>query len=493
MLALRAGLLLFGFDRLPMVPTVNPEVIINDPALSLSLGHGYVAYSFEHSVNGLDKLYGHFPPVFIALQSVIFRLFGFSALTLRAFSMFCDLAACVVFLLVLTELYRQGFADRFGATAATVLIFLEPTGLSHSREARMESLNTLLGGIALYLLMLALRHPRMLMILWACAGLATGAALASHQSSVLMWAAFATWTATYFRQVGMFRWILINAIPPLVMISLWLAAWGGRTLDALRQLQHLAVFGLRPDLRIGEMIGAVRARDVRGMQIAGGLGLIFMLAAVALILIRLLDRRAAERTPRWRSMLVRMGGIVLLQCAMLQFVVPTSGFNRVVMIVPYGLVVIGLSLSFLSARAMKVAMGLVGMAGVLELGATSGFIYSSLNGWNERSPGRFDALVDAIPANARVAAPPELWFAFHSRGRHYAVIYRAMREETYWEQPHAFDGYDVVILDPNWPRYNAWRAKAAAGRPVDITFHTFMRDYTVVAKELSQSLRTESK
>src|SRR5258708_7874969 len=92
--AIRAAGLFVGLDRLPMVPTVNPEVIINDPALSLSRGHGFVAYSFEHSVNGLDRMYAHFPPIFIALQALIFRLFGFSAITLRALSVFCDLATC---------------------------------------------------------------------------------------------------------------------------------------------------------------------------------------------------------------------------------------------------------------------------------------------------------------------------------------------------------------------------------------------------------------
>src|ERR1700679_201877 len=107
LLVLRAAALLTGLDRLPMLPSVNPEVIINDPALALSSGHGFVAFSFEHSVNGLNRLYGHFPPLYIALQAVIFRLFGFSAIAMRASSVVFDLATCCAFLAVLGEFYRQ--------------------------------------------------------------------------------------------------------------------------------------------------------------------------------------------------------------------------------------------------------------------------------------------------------------------------------------------------------------------------------------------------
>ena len=88
----------------------------------------------------------------------------------------------------------------------------------------------------------------------------------------------------------------------------------------------------------------------------------------------------------------------------------------------------------------------------------------------------------AIPTRARVAGPPELWFAFLNHNRQFAVIYRAMGEENYWEKPRSFDDYDAIILDPNWPRYEAWRQKASAGRPVQYLLHTYARDYQVMAK-----------
>jgi hypothetical protein len=124
------------------------------------------------------------------------------------------------------------------------------------------------------------------------------------------------------------------------------------------------------------------------------------------------------------------------------------------------------------------------VAAALQFGTGAMYLAQLRHGWNDRSPGRFDSLVAEVAPTARVAGPPELWFGFRNRDRQFTVIYRAMGEEDYWNTPSAFDGYDVVILDPNWPQYEAWRAKAEAGRPVSRMLHTYARDFLVVAKSL---------
>ena len=262
LLLFRAAGMLIGLDRLPMVPTVNPEVIINDPAVALSRGHGLVAFSFEHSVNGLDKLYGHFPPGFIALQALVFSIFGFSAISLRALSVFCDLATCVMFLLLLAEWLRQGILDRRGFLIPAVLILLEPTTMTHAREARMESLNTFLGAISLYLCVRATRHlvngdrqvPRM--SLWCWAAVASGLALAVHPAAALMWVVFFAWTAAYFHHLGLARWVLLHMIPPVVMCASMLAAWVSGTPGAIAQMRHLSSFATYTSMKLDEFISA---------------------------------------------------------------------------------------------------------------------------------------------------------------------------------------------------------------------------------------------
>jgi 4-amino-4-deoxy-L-arabinose transferase-like glycosyltransferase len=476
---IRAAGLLIGLDRLPMVPTVNPEVIINDPAVSLSRGDGFVAFSFEHSVNGLDRLYAHFPPIFIALQALIFRLFGFSAFTLRALSVFCDLATCAVFLLVIRELYVRGILDRLGATLAGTLIVLEPTAMIHAREARMESLNTLLGGIAFFFCIRAGRDIGP----WLAAGAMIGLALATHPAALLMWVAFEAWTLVSFRQLGLIRWISVNAVPPIVMIATWLIAYGSNVVAAVGQMRRLALFAGIATLRMGELFAQLIHRSPGGFQNAGGLGFIFTLATLGWALWR--GFSGPPGPAAWRTILVGLIAVLVVQLALLQFVIPTSGMNRVVMIYPFALLCAGVAVSHLGQSAAKRAVVIGAFAALLEVALIAGYLLQLRQNWNERSADRFDPIVSAVPQGARVAGPPELWFGFLQRDRQFAVIYRAMGEDEFWNSDNAFDSYDVIILDPNWPQFKPWHEKAALGRPVERIVHSYARDFLVVAKRLN--------
>jgi len=476
---IRAAGLLIGLDRLPMVPTVYPEVIINDPAVSLSQGHGFVAFSLEHSVNGLDKLYAHFPPVFIALQALVFRLFGFSGITLRALSVVCDLATCFVFLLILAEFEKRKILDRAGAMLAGILIVLEPTAMIHAREGRMESLNTLLGALALLLCIRAGSRFG----LWLGAALLIGIALATHPAAALMWVAFEAWTLMEFRKLGLWRWLAVNAAPPVVMLIAWLIVYGNRVGSAVAQMRHLSTFAGAPDLRIIDLIESLRHGAVAAAQNAGGLGLIFTLIAFVWAIRRAFDKRPAP--PGWRLTLVTLIAVLAVQMLLLRFLIPTSGMNRAVMIFPFALVLAGVALSHMGDSARKPVRNIAAVAITMQLGMIVLYIAQLRHGWNERSPDRFDSIVAAAPAGAQVAGPPELWYGFRHHGRQFTVIYRAMGEEDYWNTPNAFDSWDVVILDPNWPFYEAWRRKASAGRPVSRMIHTYQRDFLVLAKSLS--------
>jgi hypothetical protein len=477
---IRAAGLFTGLDRLPMVPTVNPEVVINDPALSLSQGRGLVAASFEHSVNGLDRMYAHFPPIFIALQALVFRMFGFSGMTLRALSVFCDLGTCLIFLLIVRQLYERKILDSLGATVAGVLIVLEPTAMIHAREARMESLNTLFGGIAFFLCIRAdgedLR-PGPSLRYWLGAGIMIGLALATHPAALLMWVAFEVWSLMYFRKLGLRRWLAVNAVPAIVMIGASLLAYGRKIGAAVAQIRHLALFAGIPDLHIGDLFQTLIHRSAGGFQNAGGLGLIFTLAALAWAVWRSLSAPSATLTG--------LVAVLFLQLVLLQFIVPTSGMNRAVMIYPFAFVCAGVALSHMGQSAARKIAVVGAAAALLQVALIAGYLLQLRHTWNVRSADRFDPIVSAVSRGARVAGPPELWFGFRQRDRQFAVIYRAMGEDEYWNQVNAFDPYDVIILDPNWQQFEPWHEKAAIGRPVERLVHTYSRDYLVVAKSLN--------
>ena len=200
LLVLRSSVLLIGVDRLPLVPAVGDEVIINDPAVALSRGYGRVAFSFEHSSSGINRLYRHFPPVFIWLQSLMFRVFGFSVWSLRATSMFCDIAACVAFLAILLELRQRRFAEDWIVALTGIVILLEPSTLTHARQGRMEPLGMLLGALAFFLALRAERSARHEKLLWFCSAMLVGLALGTHLANLIMWAALAVWSLRWFRR-----------------------------------------------------------------------------------------------------------------------------------------------------------------------------------------------------------------------------------------------------------------------------------------------------
>jgi hypothetical protein len=83
LLLLHTAAILYRFGSIPPAPVYGDEIIINDPAIALSRGQGLIAPSFTGSPMGIDKLYAHFPPLYIYLQSYVFRLFGISAYSLR--------------------------------------------------------------------------------------------------------------------------------------------------------------------------------------------------------------------------------------------------------------------------------------------------------------------------------------------------------------------------------------------------------------------------
>jgi hypothetical protein len=483
--ALRAGALFTGLERLPLVPAAPPEVIINDPAVALSRGFGLAAFSFEHSLNHLNILYANFPPVYIALQALIFRVIGLSATTLRVPGVLADLAACVFFLFVLREFYTRGIVDRLGLTVSGILLLLEPITLIHDRSGRMESLCVLFGSLSLFLCVRSDRSERGQMLLRCAAAIAAGLALSTHFESLALCAVLALWSTAWIRRMR-FGWVVLNTVPLVVLVAVWGLAYGSQAMQAFHELRQLAIYAPKPSLEIGWIVSSIAGGNPRVTIQSGSPALILILAALVLGVIRILT--AASESAEWRSALLRFTAIVLVQCALIQFIVPGPGGTRIIVIVPFAVLCLGIVLSNLPNGLRKLAIPGVAFFALLQLAIATAYLGELRNNWQARSAHRFDALVDSIPASARVVGVPEFWFAFQSHNRRLALIYHADDEFRYWsDDPRAFDPYDVVILDPGTPEYKDLHAKAREGRPVEYLLKTNDRSFTVDAKSLDMT------
>ena len=388
----------------------------------------------------------------------------------------------------LRELYVRRIVDQTGVAVAGVLILLEPTTLVHDRSGRMESLCMLFGGVSLYLCVLADRSQRALAL--CSAAVAAGLAMATHFGSLVIWAALTVWSLAWIRRLR-FGWVGLNALPLVVLVIIWIVAHGSSSMEAFHQLRQLAVYAPKSSVGMGDLIAGVSSGAPRAVMQSGGPALIAILTAVGLGLWRIFASGIhipGEAPAEWRPFLLRAIAIVIVQCCLVQFVVPGPGATRIVLIVPFAVISIGVAISHLENRSRIMTTTGVALLAVLQLTVAIAYLGELRHSWQGRSAQRFDALVSAIPTQARVVAVPEFWFAFQSRNRRLAVIYHADEEYKYWsDSPHAFDPYDVVILDPQTPEYKSLLVKARAGRPVEYLLKTYGRDFTVDARSLDLS------
>jgi 4-amino-4-deoxy-L-arabinose transferase-like glycosyltransferase len=140
LLLLHTTCMLYRYGDLPPAPVIGDEVTINDPAIALSQGRGLIAPSFGGSSFGLDHLYGHFPPIYIWVESLAVRALGVSAYSLRLTTTVMGVLACAVFLFTTWCLCRWKLADPVTAGFAACLYALNASVIALHRIARMDSM-----------------------------------------------------------------------------------------------------------------------------------------------------------------------------------------------------------------------------------------------------------------------------------------------------------------------------------------------------------------
>ena len=114
-----------GYDRLPQLSVVGDGPLIQDPALALARGQGMSAPSFAGMLNW-ENIYAHHPPVYLFVQSIMFRIFGFTPFALRSIGILSVMIYTCVSVLIMLKLHQMRLASLKPILIASVFIMFEP-------------------------------------------------------------------------------------------------------------------------------------------------------------------------------------------------------------------------------------------------------------------------------------------------------------------------------------------------------------------------------
>lgn len=457
---LRIFLLWLGYDRLPYFPTVGDEVIINDAAISLSRGEGFVAKSFKDDWLGLDKFYGHYPPVFLVFQSIIFRIFGISVFTLRFLNIFSHILSLFLLIYLFARLKFFKIIDNFAFFTISCLMLFEPVSLALARLARMDMLAVFFGVISLLILFSSSSLDKFSGWRWIISSVFIGLALSVHTESIIFWSVLVIMVIFNFRK---FKWwfaTLLIFLPGILFTAIWILTYRENSVFALMQMKKIASiawggFSLQYFLRM------FFPRVPGGFFHNGGTALLLIFFSWLAISLRTLSdlriwqRRLWDQARLWIyiTMLYSISHLIILQ-----FLSPQVGETRTCVVLPLALFTLGIAISHLSFRVRNLLIPLVFIFMLFELACVT-FYFSRLYAeYADRDPNRFDSVVNSLPPAKKVAAESYLWFSFIKRNYPVRVLDDCVRpsgwreNDKYWlNNPETLNKFDIVILSLSNP------------------------------------------
>ena len=418
----------YGFDRRPLVSS-NDEVIIEDPALALARGQGLRLVSFP----GLEltKMWAHYPPAFFLIQAAVYKVFGFSPASSRIPGICFSLLGVAILCGILVALFRTEYIDRFAMFASLLLLLFDPFIVVISRVGRMEQLALFFGLAGLAAVICATSPLRVSLWRWYCGAVLIGLSISTHPSAVLYWITFAALVFIARRELGIFKMALLLAIPAFAMAALWCAVYGDRSLIALDQMIRISRISVAPSLGMANFLQSIRARDIDMFKQAGGTAYVLLFAGWAALAVRAAIRPHSG-PERWRSALW-----VFLIAGLFQMIAAWK-FNlyvaRTLLFVPLGILNLSIAIAWLPQIQRRVVAALAGAFAMVQLALFVNYFTRLTANRETWSPGRFDALVDSIPANATVLSTYQLWHTFMGRGREVAIIDTSlMPDRIFWE------------------------------------------------------------
>ncbi len=474
--------MLYGLGFVPTIPVFGDEIVINDPAIALSRGRGLVAPSFSDSVAGLNKLYAHFPPTFISMQAVIFRVFGISGVSLRLLTTILSIAAVFVFLAIVYELRGYGIvSDRTGILICCLYALSAPLLILH-RIARMESLIELLSLLSLYCALRAIldldggnrqnklkrkSHIRLPLGTATFAGLA----LATHPEAInavlpgMLFVLFSDRVKTTHK-------FGVTALFAAIPAAIWIGTYRSRSWLALTQMAFIArekapdpslpKFGL-------ELLKNARssAHDLM-VFLFFGLMLLLMVFVAAQVIQVSLSRQVMDNLgdKTLRSVTVSLAIAIPLSVFVLGFVLPAN-ITRYEVIYPIYLLLIALlpppPPKWIASRYYVTAA----ISAFIVAQFLACILYLAEGRNSSEDVHRYDSVLKCIPTSAKIAASPQLWFAFQMQDRPFSILYPGLDGFEVWKKasPSPLEHFDVILLtDYIQGDLDRYAALSAAGK-----------------------------
>jgi hypothetical protein len=498
LLLLHTFFMLYRYGQLPVAPVIGDEVIINEPAVALSRGQGLIAPGFRDSAFGLDKLYAHFPPVYIFAESLAFRAFGVSVYSLRLVTTVMGIASAGFFLLLMWCLCRWGLADWGTASIAACLYTLNATMLVLHRLARMESTVECLALSSLLCVLTGIfsgtgdpssgaksqpwmkRDERRRLIFMLAGAVLAGVSIVTHPEALtallptmllILLAAPVSWRNRAF----------LLATLGFTPVAIWLGTYGARWKQAIAEMNAIHRYTAPPAgiLSFARDFSLETHRNIsQGMRAT-----LFVLSLLVMgsILVRwMILKRATGMRPRNAKEIASKQFLLtgIFASSAILSLVPLIWFmaasvTRYEVIFPIYLAGLAISLRGISPKKPVVRWAGV-MAGILiltQLCAMVIYLQKDVDPRGNLSATRFDAIVDSIPPHSRVAVTPMLWLAFQHKERPVTLLYDRFDGGATWlmRSSNPLDQFDAIVVDSSFvDEFAIYSPFAAQGRKKQI-------------------------
>ena len=458
--------MLYRLGSIPNIPVFGDEIVINDPAIALSRGQGLTAPSFADSVSGLDKLYAHFPPVYIFLQAAMFRMLGVSGYSLRLLPTIFSIAAVVVFLVILYRLLGYGLVKGRTAFFVGCLYALSAPVIILHRISRMESLVELLSLMTLYCALRltfgyreeggeqSAREQTTEVLLVVGAAICSGLAIASHPEAInsILPPALILLFAPRVKTTHKVAFATMLCVTPA---AIWVGTYGPRWWSALAQMAYIAK-EKAPDPSMPQF-GVDLLKRAASSQHDLMVFLFFCLTLVVLVWALMQVVRAAI-SPRketnqgdgnLHAVLKALAISVPVTFLLLLFFLPAS-ITRYEVVYPIYLLLIAVLPAPYGDRGAFRPYLMAAVALVIVGQFVACVVYLAQNRVSTEGPAeRYDFVLDCIPSNTRVAASPQLWLAFEVRDRPFSLLYPGLDGLQTWRRASPSDPlgrFDVILL-----------------------------------------------
>jgi hypothetical protein len=465
LIALHIVFMLFRYGQLPSAPVFSDEVIINDPSISLSLGHGYIAESFADSKYGLDRVYAHFPPVYPYTEALAFKVFGISAYSLRLTTTVMSIGSTLVLLFLLYRLCVFGLMSWDVALLVEALYCTNASYLSAERTARMESMISLLVLLSLCAIIHALTVPAEKRLPWLLAAGGFGAlTIAVHPgavTAVLMLAALMLFLVPTSRAVRVGSAALFVLIPLAVGIGIYRANF----FTAIRQFLAIAHdSNLVNPTSYEKVMDYVHGRNVSSMNHALFL-VVVMVLLVAPALAYFWNRRTVPRDSVQYRLSACMAVVGVIEILVMIFAMRMVEARYIFL---FGALLVCNALCLWGSKPLLRWEAVVGWSIVALQCIASGFyLYPRQNRIADSDPNRFMAVVQRLPRGVSVTATPGLWLDMKEANRPFTVLLNGLDGEVAWgkQAENPLNRFDVVVLEKSYSDGRPWlKAEAQDGR-----------------------------